>query len=219
VVLEHHRRLPAPVEQPAVYIRVLLGDRDERHRHDHLAQLVSPGMVQGEPARGQRLARAGWRREPVHAYRPGCRRYRLGIHLLPQPISRGSGSACREGGTLPVVPVGQVSGSQLAARPRSPAEVGFGVQEIRIHQRAEHRADQQVRHQWIPGILAVEPCGKRRWRGRRDLRYEGGGLLDRGGPPRLHVRVRRPQLVLQIRAGGQASVVAVDCRREHPHRL
>jgi hypothetical protein len=96
--------------------------------------------------------------------------------------------------------------------------VGFGVQEIRIHQRAEHQADQQVRHQWIPGILAVEPGGKRRWRGRRDLRYEGGGLLDRGGPPRLHVRVRCPQLVLQIRAGGQASVVAVDCRREHPHR-
>jgi hypothetical protein len=88
VVFQHHRVFAWAVQQPPVYLGVLLGDRDERHRHHHVAEPVDPRMVQGKSPSGQGLARPGRCWQPVHPTRPGGRRHRLRVDLLAPAVRR-----------------------------------------------------------------------------------------------------------------------------------
>ena len=148
-------------------------------------------MVQGETPRGQRLARTRRRGQPVHARRPGRRRYRLGVHLLPQLVSRGPGSAGQEGGTLPFVPVGQIPGvswQRGRAVPRKWASVSrksastSALNTMRISRSVTSGS---------PESLPSSQAGRGGGAACLTSGMSSGSLLDRRGPPRLPVRVRR----------------------------
>jgi hypothetical protein len=94
--------------------------------------------------------------------------------------------------------------------------MSLGVQEICIHDGAEHHPHQQICHERIPGMGSVKPGRPGKRRTAPDGGHNRDGPLDRLLPSGPHASIRPVQLVLERGHRGQAPVMAVDRGREHP---